>query len=119
MKTNTQELQKPKENLQIQGVSFLRHSGWVGPEDFTEPLNIIGTGAVGSHVAVLAARMGFHKFRLWDHDLVEPHNLANQVFDHNHIGMPKVEAVKDVLTRFNPAIMVETHQKFFESNDLL
>lgn len=101
--------------IQTQGVSFLRHSGWVGPEDLKDTICIIGCGAVGSHIAQLAANMGFHKFQLWDGDIVEAHNLSNQAFDLEHVGEKKVEALAKVLKRFNPAIEVETHS-YFESD---
>lgn len=101
----------------MSNVSFLRHAGWFGPEDCTSPLNIIGVGATGSHIALFAAKMGFHKFHIWDADIVEDHNLPNQVYDVKHIGMRKVDALADVLTRFNPAIEVITHDKFFTRED--
>jgi len=85
----------------------------VGPENLRDTLTIIGCGAVGSNVAVLAAKMGWTRFSLWDNDLVEDHNLANQAFDVHHIGMPKVQALEEVLKRFNPAIQVTTHNEFF------
>lgn len=100
-------------------VDFLRHSGWIGPEDFTEPINIIGCGAVGSTTATLLAKMGAHKFILWDEDRVEAHNLANQAFDIEHIGQLKTEALKTVLQRFNPAIECETQGFFYSKNHVL
>lgn len=98
-------------------VSFLRHSGWIGPEELDRALNIVGCGAVGSHIALLAAKMGFHRFRLWDGDSVEPHNLANQVYDVEHIGMYKTDALQHVLKRFNPAVQIEKFSTFFESKE--
>lgn len=97
----------------MSSVSFLRHSGWFAPEDAREPLNIIGVGATGSWIAFLAAKMGFHNFRVWDGDVVEAHNLPNQAYDVSHIGKLKVDALKEVLERFNPQIKVETHPYFF------
>ena len=94
---------------------FLRHSGWVGQTDLAETLTIVGCGAVGSHVALCAARMGFTKFQLFDNDQVEPHNLPNQAFNVKHIGWSKVEALQDVLREFNPQIEVVTHKCFFTS----
>lgn len=98
-------------------VNFLRHAGWVGPEDLNQTLNIIGVGATGSNIGLLAAKMGFHKFRVWDQDIVEAHNLPNQAYDVGHVGGLKVDAFKDVLTRFNPAITVEVNPKFFLAAD--
>ncbi len=97
-------------------VSFLRHAAFFGPEDANKyVLNIIGVGATGSWIAMLAARMGWHKFRVWDLDIVESHNLPNQIYTHDDIGKKKVIALKEQLLRFNPEIEVETHDYFFES----
>lgn len=95
--------------------SFLRHSGWVTPQDFTAPVNIIGCGAVGSNFALTAAKMGVHKFRLWDLDIVESHNLPNQAYLPEHIGRKKAEALAEILKQFNPAIECEVHVEFFTS----
>lgn len=94
-------------------VSFLRAAGWVSPEDLTMPLVIIGCGAVGSNVALTAAKMGFTNFVLWDNDKVESHNLPNQTYELSHVGMPKVLALEAVLQRFNPEVRVETHDELF------
>lgn len=98
-------------------VSFQRHNGFVSPECLPDTLNIIGVGATGSWVAMFAARMGFTKFRIWDHDVVEPHNLPNQAYDLCHVGMPKVEALKEVLLRFNPEITIEANQIYFTAEE--
>lgn len=96
-------------------VDFLRHSGYCSPEILREPLNVVGVGATGSNIALLAARMGFTRFKIWDPDVVESHNLPNQVYDHHHIGAMKVDALADVLRRFNPEIRVETYPDYFTS----
>jgi len=98
-------------------VSFNRHNGFVGPADLYETLNIIGVGATGSNVALTAARMGFTNFRIWDHDIVEEHNLPNQTYDIEHVGMLKVEALKAVLLRFNPEINVEANPTYFTAKE--
>lgn len=97
-------------------VSFMRHAGWFGPED-AKTLNIIGVGATGSYIGLVAAKMGFHHFRIWDGDIVETHNLANQIYDVCHVGQPKVDAFEEVLKRFNPQIKVEKYNKFFTSEE--
>ena len=95
-------------------VSFLRHGGWFAPEH-AKQLNIIGVGATGSWIGYVAAKMGFHDFQIWDADIVETHNLPNQIYDVEHINTPKVEAFEQVLKRFNPMIKVVKHNEFFES----
>jgi len=98
-------------------VSFLRHAAFFGPSDAQLPLNIIGVGATGSNIGLIAAKMGYHKFRIWDPDIVENHNLPNQIYDVHHIGQKKVDAFKDVLTRFNPMVEVETFDTYFTSKN--
>ncbi len=93
-------------------ISFLRHAGWFGPEN-AKTLNIIGVGATGSYIGCIAAKMGFHDFKVWDGDIVETHNLPNQIYDVCHVGQPKVDAFEEVLTRFNPAVKVQKYNKFF------
>lgn len=94
-------------------VSFLRHAGWFSPSLANCRVIVIGCGAVGSNAALQAARMGFMRFDLWDKDDVEGHNLPNQAYDVEHIGMPKVSALEAVLRRFNPEVDVTTHCEFF------
>lgn len=99
-------------------VSFLRHSGWFGPEDAQDTtINIIGVGATGSHIGLYCAKMGFHNFRVWDMDVVENHNLPNQIYSCQDIGSKKVDAFERVLKDFNPHIQVEKHDYFFKTKD--
>ena len=96
--------------------SFLRHGAFFGPEDASDlTLNIIGVGATGSWIGLLAARMGWHNFRVWDLDIVESHNLPNQIYSTVHIGQKKVDAFEQVLKEFNPQVQVEKHDCFYES----
>ncbi len=95
--------------------SFLRHSGSVDPASLRTTLNIVGCGAVGSHVALQAARMGWTRFRIWDFDKVEDFNLPNQAYMPQHIGWYKVDALKALLYAFNPDIKVEVHEVPFTS----
>ena len=74
------------------------------PEKDSSKVHIIGCGSVGSTVAENLARCGVKNFVLYDFDVVEPHNIANQMFTQRHIGMAKVEALKEILTDINPEI---------------
>ena len=73
------------------------------PEDLgTDRVHIIGCGATGSTLAELLARFGITNMVLYDFDTVEGKNLANQMFLHRHIHMPKVDAVAEIVTGINP-----------------
>lgn len=74
------------------------------PEKINCRIHIVGCGSVGATVAENLARCGLTKFTLWDFDVVEPKNLANQIFRVKDIGKPKVEALKDILMDINPEI---------------
>ena len=74
------------------------------PDAVREPLNIVGCGSVGATVAEHLARLGLTNITLWDMDVVDPHNLTNQIFRYKDIGHPKVEALADILTDINPDI---------------
>lgn len=74
------------------------------PEKRDDRIHIIGCGSVGSTVAYMLARTGVTNFTLWDFDIVEPHNLANQMFRQKDIHKPKVEALLDIICEINPDI---------------
>lgn len=78
------------------------------PEKKTDRIHIIGCGSVGSTVAENLARSGVTKFTLWDFDVVEAHNLANQMFREKDVGRPKVEALLELLCEINPEIEQDT-----------
>lgn len=72
------------------------------PDMIPERIHIIGCGSVGSTLAELIARFGLTKFTLWDMDIVEPKNIANQMFFKDNIGMEKTEAVAQIICAVNP-----------------
>lgn len=72
------------------------------PESVKERIHIIGCGSVGSTVAELLARFGLVNVSLYDFDIVEEHNLANQMFTTKHLYKPKIEAVCERWVEINP-----------------
>lgn len=81
------------------------------PDKCKDRIHIIGCGSVGSTVAELLARFGLTKISLYDFDTVEPHNIVNQMFVHRQVGMPKVEAVREILLEINPEMDIVMHPK--------
>lgn len=67
------------------------------PEKVEARINIVGCGSVGATLAENLVRLGITNLALWDMDVVNPHNLANQIFRQQDIGRPKVEALADIL----------------------
>lgn len=71
---------------------------------------IVGVGATGAAVAGLLARAGVGRLTLIDRDFVEASNLQRQIlFDEAdaHDALPKAEAARRQIARFNSEIHVE------------
>lgn len=73
------------------------------PELIDDRIHIIGCGAGGSTVASLLARAGLTKITLYDDDVVDSHNIANQMYREKDIGKPKVVALADIICEINPS----------------
>lgn len=58
------------------------------------PISLIGAGAVGSRIFAHLVELGCMNLRVYDPDVVEPHNLANQLFSTNDVGRSKTEALR-------------------------
>lgn len=78
------------------------------PEKCTDAIHIIGCGSVGATVAECLARFGLTNFRLYDFDVVEPHNLANQMFTMEDLYKLKTERTLEMLCRINPEVRNKT-----------
>lgn len=89
------------------------------PSKVKERCHVIGCGSIGSNVAELLTRYGITKITLWDFDKVEPHNLANQLFDSYDIGKEKTTALADHLVDINPNIGEDLKIKGAYENDIL
>lgn len=74
------------------------------PETCPDTIHIIGCGSVGATVAECLARFGLTNFKLYDFDVVEPHNLANQMFTTDDLYKPKTVCTMEMLCRINPDI---------------
>jgi hypothetical protein len=73
--------------------------------------NVIGCGAIGSHICEELARIGIPEVNIYDFDTVSAHNITNQMFLYTDIGMPKVDACETAMKNINPDIIVHKHPK--------
>lgn len=85
-------------------MNLIKMEGFFHPSMVEGKVHIIGCGAVGSTITEMLARCGVTEFVLYDHDTVEPHNIANQKFRDKDIGKKKVDALAEILTEINPEI---------------
>ncbi|MBI4533898.1 MAG: ThiF family adenylyltransferase, partial [Candidatus Melainabacteria bacterium] len=60
-------------------------------------IDVIGAGATGSRIVLSLAKLGLDNIHVWDFDIVEAHNIANQVYGNADIGQLKVDALHDLV----------------------
>jgi len=95
---------------ELEALMAARHTPGIHEELKQGIVGIAGLGGLGSVVAVALARVGIGTMVLADFDVVEPSNLNRQQYEVGHIGMPKTEAMVDVLNRINPYLTLRPHQ---------
>lgn len=78
-------------------ISLAKSLDYFDPGKVRGKVHIVGCGSVGATVAELLVRLGITNLVLWDFDIVNPHNLANQIYRQKDIGKLKVDALKDIL----------------------
>ena len=78
-------------------MNHLRQLDIIDPAQLGIPIHIVGCGSVGSWTALTLAKMGATQLTLWDHDIVDEHNIPNQAYRPADIGIPKVEALGEII----------------------
>jgi sulfur-carrier protein adenylyltransferase/sulfurtransferase len=79
---------------------------------------VIGTGGLGSPVALYLAAAGIGRIGLVDFDVVDFSNLQRQVIHgQSTLGQLKVESAKARMLDINPDIQVDTYNKPFTSEN--
>lgn len=79
-----------------------KHYEFFQPDKVQAPCHIVGCGAIGSTLAGILAKLGLTNIILWDDDVVESKNVANQMYRNIDVGKPKTEALKNIMTEINP-----------------
>ncbi len=81
---------------------------------------IIGTGGLGSPLALYLAAAGIGKLGLVDFDVVDATNLQRQIIHGtSDVGRPKLDSAKDGILDINPNVEVETYNTFLNSDNAL
>ena len=81
---------------------------------------IVGTGGLGSPVALYLAAAGIGRIGLVDYDVVESSNLQRQVIHGTStVGKLKVDSARDKLVDLNPDIQVDVYNEPFTSDNAL
>lgn len=95
----------------------IRHTKAVQEKIGKARVAVCGLGGLGSNIAVSLARCGIGALHLIDFDCVDLTNLNRQQYFLHQIGMPKPEALKEVLCGINPYMEIRTdHVRITEDN---
>lgn len=82
-------------------IAYTRQLGFFDPAAHTNAhATVVGLGGIGSFAAVSLAKLGVPTLSLIDFDTVEPHNVPNQFYSTDHVGLPKSHAVSDICASY-------------------
>ena len=95
-----------------------RHTPGVHQKIKRAVVGIAGLGGLGSAVAIALARIGVGTLILVDFDVVEPSNLNRQQYFIHQIGMPKVEALRENLSKINPYVRILTYAEKLDRDNM-
>lgn len=109
------EIPLPEE---FESLMMARHTPGVHQKIKISVVGIAGLGGLGSNVAMALARIGLGTLILVDFDIVEPSNLNRQQYFLHQIGMPKVEALQENISRINPYVKVQIYNEKLDRNNV-
>ena len=79
---------------------------------------IVGSGGLGSPIALYLAACGVGRIGIVDYDVVELSNLQRQVIhSSDEIGTPKVKSARKRMLAINPEIKVDAYDELFTSKN--
>ncbi|OGP92652.1 MAG: thiamine biosynthesis protein ThiF [Deltaproteobacteria bacterium RBG_16_48_10] len=96
---------------EIECLMMARHTPGVHQKIKNSVVGIAGLGGLGSSIAIALARVGVGTLILVDFDIVEPSNLNRQQYFIHQIGMTKVEALQENLSKINPCVKVQLYHE--------
>jgi len=83
-------------------MDYWRQLGILPPKDLENcSVTLIGAGGIGSPTAITLAKMGVPNLTIYDFDVVDIHNLPNQIYRIQDLKRLKVEALKEIICEFS------------------
>lgn len=99
-------------------MNLIKSYDFFKPEMLKGRVHIIGCGSVGSTVAENLARFGVDDMVLYDFDIVEEHNIVNQMFTNEDLHKPKVEALERIVKEINPDCKIKLMKEGWNGHKL-
>jgi len=81
-------------------------------------VSLIGAGGIGSPTALALCKMGIGELLVYDGDVIEAHNLPNQLYTLEDVGDLKVNALKKNLLRYSDSCKIITFSEHYEGQPL-
>lgn len=97
---------------QITHLDVRRHMELFDPYTFDKKVTVIGAGSTGSWLVLMLAKLGIQNITVYDFDIVEEHNIPNQLYGLEDIGRPKVEGLFDMVLRQTGTKITAINQRF-------
>ena len=86
------------------------------PATFNKEVHVIGAGATGSWLVLILAKLGISNISVYDYDIVEEHNIPNQLYGTNSIGKSKVQELKKIVFQ-QTGIRIKTFDKKIQNEE--
>jgi molybdopterin/thiamine biosynthesis adenylyltransferase len=103
--------------MPINGPDYWRQLGILPPSNMQGiTFTIIAAGGIGSPTALTICKMGAKDLTIWDDDVVDRHNLPNQLFRYEDLGKMKVIALKEILAGFAPTNVVAVTERYTKNS---
>ena len=81
---------------------------------------LVGAGGLGSPIGLYLGAAGIGTIGLIDGDVVDLSNLQRQILHTTpHIGIPKVESGRRLLSSLNPDVTVNTYQENISAENIM
>lgn len=98
--------------------TYWRQLGILHPNDLRDvQVTLIGAGGIGSPTALCLAKMGLPSLTVYDNDVIEEHNLPNQMYPLESLDVGKVGALQDMVFDFT-GMMPRGRSEKYESQPL-
>lgn len=94
---------------------YWRQLDVVSPDDLSFPITLVGAGGIGSPTALALAKMGCRDVTVYDPDVVEQHNLPNQFYRLDDVGLPKVKALRSIVHEWTGLDIVAHDERFVDA----
>jgi hypothetical protein len=97
---------------------YQRHWDMIDVERLkTLPIRIIGAGSVGSFTCLSLCKMGAKRIKVWDDDMIDEVNIANQFYRIEDVGEFKSDALQKMILDFEGTPIESSTEKYYGDED--